>query len=532
MTADSCWIVLPATGYLLPVSRRRKMTESTIPSSSDADTGWLSLERLLLLLTFIAVFTMAVRVPADTDTWWHLVSGRYIVEKQSIPLTDPFSHTRLGVPWIDHGWLAQILFYALYALGSWAGLSLGVAVLVTLAFVFIYRQSVGNPFLRAFGVVWGAVTSSVVWVARPQIVSFLLTALVAYVLDRYKRHNGRLLPWLPLIVLLWANVHGGYAIAFILMLCYVAGEGANLLLGHHEDPTLSWRQLLHLLLVMGLCFLAVGINPNTWQMWLYPFRTVGIGVLRDFIQEWQSPNFHLAWQQPFILLLLLTVLALTRSDRRADFTDLALLAAWTIWALLAGRNIAIFAIVAVPIFVRYGTTAWVRQLEEWKELGWAQPFLQAAGRPMAGGRTLTMLNWLLLILVAIAALVKIYLPLAPEAVEKATRDSLPVDAVAYIQAQHPPGPIFNSYNWGGYLLFNLWPDHPVFVDGRTDLYDDAFLRQYLSTYVADDGWEALLDEYGIRLVIVETNSILAKFLRLDPGWQEAYRDEMAVVFTR
>jgi hypothetical protein len=151
---------------------------------------------------------------------------------------------------------------------------------------------------------------------------------------------------------------------------------------------------------------------------------------------------------------------------------------------------------------------------------------------MAGGRILGIINWLLLALITIAALVKISLPLAPGAVENATRAALPVDAVAYIQAQRPPGPMFNSYNWGGYLLYTLWPDYPVFVDGRTDLYDDDFLRQYINIYVADDGWQELLDEYQIQLVVVETNSILAKLLRADPDWQEAYRDEMGAVFTR
>jgi hypothetical protein len=151
---------------------------------------------------------------------------------------------------------------------------------------------------------------------------------------------------------------------------------------------------------------------------------------------------------------------------------------------------------------------------------------------MASGRVLKLLNWLLLSLVVIAAMIKIYLPLAPGAVEKATRESLPVDAVAYIQAERPPGPMFNSYNWGGYLLFTLWPDYPVFVDGRTDLYDDAFLRRYLTAYVADEGWQAVLDEYDIRLVFIETNSMLAKFLRLDSAWQEVYRDEMATLFAR
>jgi hypothetical protein len=240
----------------------------------------------------------------------------------------------------------------------------------------------------------------------------------------------------------------------------------------------------------------------------------------------------LAWQQPFILLLLLTLLALSRSGRRADFTDLALLALWTILALLAARNIAIFALVSVPIFVRYGTAAWERQVEDWGDVDWMQPWLHAAGRPLAADRVLRALNWLLLALVIIAASVNIYVRLSPEAMEEATRASLPVDAVAYVQDQQPPGPMFNSYNWGGYLLFKLWPDYTVFVDGRTDLYDDDFLRQYIHIYVADAGWQALLDKYEIQLVIVETNSVLAKFLRVDSAWEEAYRDEMAAIFSR
>jgi hypothetical protein len=492
----------------------------------------LSPPRLLTIIIFIAIFTMAVRTPADSDTWWHLLSGRTIVQTGSVPLSDPFSHTRLGAPWIDHGWLAQVLLYALYALAGWAGLALGVAALVTLAFSLVHRQCQGNAYVRAFGLVFGAITSSVVWAARPQLVSFLLAALVAYLLDRYKRHSGRLLPWLPLVMLVWANVHGGYAIGFILMLCYLVGETANRLAGHDQDPVLTRQQLRHLLLVVGVCFAAVGVNPNTWQMWLYPFRTLGIGVLQDFIQEWQSPNFHELWQQPFIGLLLLTGLGLARSGRRADFTDLALWAVWSGWSLVAARNMAIFALVSAPILVRYLSLAWERQLEVWRGTAWAQPLLRAAVRPPARGSTLTALNWLLLIVICLAAAVKISLPLSPAAMQQATRQSLPADAVAYIEAQRPAGPMFNSYNWGGYLMFTLWPAYPVFVDGRTDLYDDAFLRQYLRIYRADEGWPQLLASYGIRLVIVETDSVLAKFLRVDPAWQEAHRDAVAAVFTR
>ena len=195
---------------------------------------------------------------------------------------------------------------------------------------------------------------------------------------------------------------------------------------------------------------------------------------------------------------------------------------------------AIFALVSAPILVRYGTQAWQRQLEVWRSAPWMQRWLGEVARPLTGG-TLTrlgVLNWLLLILVMLAALVKISLPLRPGAVEKATRESLPVDAVAAIRAVRPAGPMFNSYNWGGYLIFTLWPVYPVFVDGRTDLYDDAFLREYLAIYNADDGWQERLAGYGIRLIIVEANSVLAKLVRREAAWEEIFHDDKASVFSQ
>ena len=268
----------------------------------------------------------------------------------------------------------------------------------------------------------------------------------------------------------------------------------------------------------------VVINPHTWRMWLYPFQTVGISALRDFIQEWQSPNFHLPYVQPFALMLLLVVAALARAGRRADWTDLALVAMWTGWALFAARNIAIFGLVVTPVLARYADLAWTRQWQDW---GYQNvPF----SAPPARSRTT--LNWVLLGLIVIAALVKIAIPLTPTANLKAEQDSLPYDAVEFIRQHQRARSIFNSYNWGGYLIFRLWPEYPVYIDGRTDLYDDAFIRRYLKVMVADDGWEQTLDDDGINLVLVENNSTLAKFLRLNPGWEEIYADDMAAIFAR
>ncbi len=499
---------------------------ATIKSNLFAD---FSTHKLLIALVFIAIFTMAVRVPADSDTWWHLRTGQYIVQNQTIPTTDPFSHSRAGQLWIDHGWLAQIFWYGLFALGGWAAVALGVAVLVTVAFWLLWRQMEANVFVAAVSMILGAIVSSVIWAARPQLISFVLTAWVAYLLHRFKRHDGRLLPWLPLVMLLWANIHGGFAIGFMLMLAYGVGEVVNHLTKHRDDPVVPWAGLKHLALVFLISLAVVVINPHTWRLWLYPFQTVGIGALRDFIQEWQSPNFHLPYVQSFAVMLLLLVVALARAGRQADWTDLALVALWTGWSLFAARNIAIFGLVTAPILARYADLAWTRQWQLW---GYERPPFTPAPPNSTPHTQNSKLNWLLLALVVVAALIKIMVPLTPQANLTAEQDSLPYDAVEFIKSERLAGPLFNSYNWGGYLIFKLWPAYPVYIDGRTDLYDDAFIRRYLQVMTADEGWEQILQADGVNLVLVESNSTLAKFLRLNPAWQERYRDDKAVIFER
>jgi hypothetical protein len=482
----------------------------------------LTIPRLLVAIVFIAIFTMAVRLPADTDTWWHLRSGQYIAQTMAVPTTDPFSHTRGGQPWIDHGWLAQLFWYGLYTLGGWPALSLGLAALVTLTFALVWQVTPGNLYVRAFVTVLGAITSAVIWVARPQMVSFALAGLILFMLEKYKR-AGR--PWiyaLPLVILLWANIHGGFAIAFMLVGAYVVGETFNRLTRHPDDPGLTWRQIGALLIILAISFALVAVNPYGWQMWFYPFRTVGIGALRDFIQEWRSPDFHLSHTWPFIAMLLLTVAALGRTTRLADWSDLAMVGLWAGWSFFAARNIGLYGLLTIPALARYADAAWGRYL----------PVSPGPDRLLRPTRSANRLNWVLLGLVSVAALIKIGVALNPPAALKAEQDSLPAGAVAYIQQHRPAGPLFNSYNWGGYLIFKLWPDYPIYIDGRTDLYDDAFIRRYLNVMSAGEDWPKTLDGDGINLVLVESGSTLAKFLGPDPAWQELYRDELSVVFGR
>lgn len=489
----------------------------------------LTIQRLTIAILFILLFAMAVRVPTDTDTWWHIRSGEYIVDHLEIPKTDPFSHTRFGEDWIDHSWGSQIVIYRFYNLfgGSLQpgdsgniGLAFYMAGLATLGMAFVYLMCDGNAYVRAFSVVLGGAAAAVFWSPRPQMFSFMLGALVLYLLHLYKRKEVDRLWLIPPIFVLWVNLHGGFAIGFIILFGSIAGEVIGNLFDRREPDVVEWARLKKMVLVTAVSIPLVALNPNGVQMLGYPFRTVGIGVLQDFIQEWASPNFHERQTWPFALLLLGLLAAVGLSRRRIDWTDLVLVTGTAFMALTAGRNVAVFAIAATPVLTRH-LDAWLT------DRGWqVRP-----RRTMTSG--MLRLNWILLILVMLGGLAKIAAALNTETVRTAQEEYFPVEVAEYLRETPPPGLMFNSYNWGGYLMFTA-PDVPVYVDGRTDLYDDDFLRQYLDIVFIRDGWQEALDTQQIGYVAIEAESVLAQMLRTMPDqWDEQQFDEgRSAVFVR
>ncbi len=489
----------------------------------------LTIQRLMVAILFILLFVMAVRVPIDTDTWWHIRSGEYMVENKEIPRTDPFSYTRYGQDWIDHSWGAQLVIYGAYDLfgGSTQpgdsgniGLALYVAVLATLGMAFVYLMCDGNVYLRAFVVVLGATTAAVFWSPRPQMFSFMLGALVLYLLHLYKRERLDRLWLIPPVMLIWANLHGGFAVGFIFMFGSIAGEVLGNLFNGDDPEVVAWRRLRNMVIVALVSIPMIAINPNGIRMLAYPFRTVGIGALQDFIQEWASPNFHQVNTWPFALLLLGVLAAAGLSSRRIDWTDLTLVCGTAFLALTAGRNIAVFAIAATPVLSHH-LNVWLA------DRGWQMRLRRRMSK------TMLIVNWTLLLLIMLAGLVKMAAALNEKTVREAQEERFPVELAQFLNETPPSGPMFNSYNWGGYLMFAA-PHVPVYVDGRTDLYDDAFLRRYLKIVFIREGWREALDEQQVGFVAIEANSVLAEMLRTMPDvWQERlFDDDRSALFVR
>lgn len=488
---------------------------------------------LITWITFLAVFAMAATFAVDTDTWWHLRAGEWIVENRQILQVDLFSHTRYGEPWRYPGWLVEIPMYLLDRSLGPGGLNLWTAAMVTLAFAFVWQVQSGNPYLRAFITVLGAAASGVYWAARPYLVTFVFAAIYLWVLESWRWSEGRAAArrlWLlPLLMIPWANSHGGFFAGFLLLAVYLGGEAWGWLSGlvlARRQPTASpsgehVTRLKALTLVALVTLGAACLSPLGPRLLLYPFQTVEIAALQAYIQEWQPPDFRDIAMQPFLWLLLLSLGAVGASRRRLALTDFLLLAGFGYLGFLAARHIALFALAALPPLSRHSAhalAALARRLHA--------PALGAATPP-----PLRRLNLVLLGVVFLAVLVRV-IPVLPRAANDAHfRQQLPVAAAEAVARAAPPGRLFNSYNYGGYLVWAL-RDYPVFVDGRTDLYDDEIIAEWLAALRAGPGWEQILEDRQIGVVLIEPQMPLAHVLADQPAWEELYRDELAVVYRR
>lgn len=522
LSRSSCGSVEKDFGAVMAISNGPKVTHSQLL--------WFVPAVVLTL-----VFAMAARTPLDSDMWWHLRAGEETWRTGQVVTTDLFSHTRHGESWINHSWLSQVVMFLLFHNMGYFGLGSLVAILATASMGLVYLQMDGHPLLRAFVLAFASAVAALVWSPRPQLVSLVLFAALGFILYLYKwQQRDHLWAFVPIFIL-WSNFHGGYVLGFLLVGSLVAGELLNHLLGYRGRERIPGKGIIRLIMWGVAAGLVVVINPNGPAMWAIPFRTVGVGVLREFISEWTSPDFHQFVQQPFLWLLLVTFGLAGISSRRLDGSDLVAISLFAYLAFLARRNYGPFALVAAPILSRHLDCV----LQSWwsrNKTKLPQFFsifaisIDLAAKPLSQ-KVLLLVNVSILLFLALVTILKLLIVTSPGLVATFKEDSHPVQAVRWIKENQPSGNMFNSYNWGGYLVWEL-RDYPVFVDGRTDLYDDELLRQYLQAISAEPGWELIFDRFGVNLVLVEINSGLARELARSQSWQVGYQDDQAVVFLR
>lgn len=467
-------------------------------------------ERFILAVALLLAALITARTPADPDMWWHLSAGREMLERGEILIRDVFSYTRFGAPWTNAFWLADIGMYLLYRLGGFPALSLAMAFLAALTMGIIYRQMTGPPILRAAILILATVAAAPAWSPRPQLLSYLLLALLDLWLTRWREgapHRFWLL--IPLFTL-WANLHGGFIWGLLLLIAVIVGEGLDRLTGWGEG--LEGRDLRRLALFTLLAAVAVLLNPNGPAIWRLPFYTVSVSLR---ISEWLSPDFHQPQFHPMLWLLFLLTVGLARARERPGFRSLLKVLGFTHMAFVSVRAVAVYAIIVAPVAARSLAGA-VGSLpaDRWRARSIARPAVRR------------MVNGSFVFVLAAAVVVRAVVLSSPALVEK----SYPADAVAWLKTHRPEGPLFNSYNWGGYLLWSL-PEYPVFVDGRADLYGDEILSQWWQVVNGEPAGWAVLERWDVRLILLEPDWPVVRELPAR-GWRELYRDETAVIFGR
>lgn len=475
----------------------------------------LTTERAAAIIVSLLLFAMATRVSVDPDMWWHLRLGEHIVETGHPIYSDVFSHSQAGALHRNHSWLSQVVMHGMWRLAGHLGLTLFVAMLATCGMLFLYRAGRGSIYMQGFILVFGAACAAAFWSPRPQMLTFLFSAVLVFLLFDLKRNGRDRLRWLPLLLWFWGNCHGGYVIGFVLIGAFTLGEVTNRAFALGDSPVPNGR--IRKLIAMALLSLALmPLNPLGLDIFAVPFDTIGISGLRQYIQEWQSPDFSKPFTWGFVMLLLLLVGAVLASRRKLDATECIFLGGTLCLALLSGRNLPFFALAAVPVTSHLYDEAMTRR-------GWL--FRRRKREPPHR----VVINVILIALVAIGALLHLAYVSDDDTVAAAVSKNWPVEAVHQLNASAHQGNLFNSYNWGGYLIFEA-RRHPVFIDGRTDLHRDT-LAEYV-TALGTKGWSEIFENWDIGIALIDSTSYLAAQLEASPDWRRAYTDNMASIFVR
>jgi hypothetical protein len=466
---------------------------------------WLDLPRLFTLAVVLILLIPAIQPVTDPDFWWHLTTGNWILAHHAVPRQDLFTFTVQNHRWITHEWLSEIGLAALFALGRLPLVSLVLGLVTAAGFVLIYRaiDRRVNFVIAGLVLALGVAAANPIWGPRIQMVTFTLSALTYLWIQRFCDGRGRALYALPLLMILWVNLHAGFLIAFGFLGVAFVAELIKALL--RRGDAMPRARLQHLGLIGLAGVLAVIVNPNGWDLYGYALQTQLSGVQQRFIVEWASPNFHMTEIRFFEAMVFLVVTGLAVA-RKVKLRSFLLFLAGLALALQSVRHLALFVIVAVPLAADLGQHAW-EQVKERVRL-----------RPVPATALTFWINSLVLALVTLAV-VGATAPVYVQTVDgKRVARDFPVQAASFLAKNPPPGHMLNQYGWGGYLVYRLSPSgQRVFIFGDAALAGDPLLEDYAHlVYLAPDQ-PKLLDRYQVNWVIFRDDDPLITELKQEHG---------------
>jgi hypothetical protein len=519
-------------------------SKSALPAVEKPPAAWARwvlpsvADIFFLVLTGILAFSPAsAALLKDADTGWHIRNGEFILATRSVPRTDSFSYTKAGQPWCAWEWLYDAVIAAIHHVAGLNGVVLFTAVIIAgtyaLLFRFLLRRSGSFAVAVAFTLLTAS-ASQIHMLARPHVLTWLFTLIWVEVLYRFEAGRFSALLWLPPLMLLWVNAHGGFLMGLVLLAIFGCASIWNCLMVPAPEER---RKILQLAGVFCACLAVTLLTPYGYKLHLYIYRFLSNGFLMSSINEFMSPDFHAPEYRYFELFILLAVLGLALARARITATDLLLLVFSIHVGLFSVRNIPMAAMLMsismAPLWAGIVSGGAQRAYPRW--LGSLLETVNDISASMSGMEK--QFRGHLLVIVALAAGTAIVLNggrVFSLQVVSAHFDEkvFPVKAAEFIAGQGIHDHLFNPDAWSGYLIYRLYPGTKVFFDDRFDFYGEAFMKEYLESSNATDRWRAPLDKYKVKWVLINPDTPLASILKESKDWRTAYDDGKAVIFAR
>ena len=498
-----------------------------------------SLSDVAFLLPVVFLFAKldgAHTMLGDGDTGWHIRAGEWMMRHHQVPTTDFFSFTMPGQKWYAWEWLWEVAFAGLHQMWGLAGVVWVSIVVLCATSALVYRlayKNAGNPLVAIGLTALAMAGSSIHWLARPHLFTMLFTVVFLGMAQKAREtgKNGPL--WLlPLVTILWTNLHAGFLAGVIMLGAYAGGELVKAALSENTDERReAVKASLPYLLCAAGCLAASLVNPYTYHLHQHIVAFLNDPWQFKNIMEFQSANFRDGGAIYFEALLILAAFGAIWFARRKRYAEILLLAGWAHLALTTVRNIPIFVLTAAVILAE-PIANWFDRAREAPVAEWARGVVRTFSEI---GEELNPLERMgrihvipVLVLAGLALLFN-----KPAAGEKFQAEYNPKNypAAALATVAQPGARIFADDEWGDYLVYNLWPKGlKVFVDGRSDFYGNKFDQEYIDAISVKYDWAKTLARYGVNTLLLRADAPLAGAVKESSKWRVVYDDGRAIVF--
>ena len=482
----------------------------------------LQLCALVALLTGVGVIAFQLKFSVlDLDIWWHLKVGDWIVEHLAVPHTGILSRTAADRPWVAYSWGYEVLLSRAYA---WFGL-LGIGIFgtfltlaVAYAIYWMLRRLSGQFWLA--GVLAGVVCSAFLFNGMPRPFFFsmvLFSVTLTLLLEANRSGRVQTLYWLPLIFLVWANLHIQFIYGLFLVGLFVAVSLAQRLAnrlgiapGFLLPPTLPATNLV---VLFAACVLATLVGPNFYHPYQAVYEYSKAKFAYSIIIELQPLSFR-GYSHYAQLLLTAAGFFAVGWQKKLDPFKLALLTVASVVGYRTMRDAWFICIPAAACIADFPAPEAEHDVAEYDR---PESWFEKTGVAAA--------------VVLLLVLFSHGTDFNQRGFDQAISSQYPVNAINFLRRNPVPGPLYNNLNWGGFLMWYM-PDYPVAIDGRNDLYGDDLDRLFFNSEIAAKSYttDPYLNEAGV--VLLDSTLPLAKILTVDPRFQLVFHDEIATVFAR